>query len=69
MKSKWLFFDIGSTLVDETEAYNHRIQEMIQITAVSFEEFDCMRIHFAKQGLNGDSEAYLSPLTEHRPLD
>lgn len=38
MKSKWLFFDIGSTLVDETEAYNHRIQEMIQITAVSFEE-------------------------------
>ena len=57
MKSKWLFFDIGSTLVDETEAYNHRIQEMIQITAVSFEEFDCMRIHFAKQGLNGDSEA------------
>ena len=38
MKSKWLFFDIGSTLVDETEAYNHRIQEMIQITAVYFEE-------------------------------
>ena len=54
---KWLFFDIGSTLVDETEAYNHRIREMIQNTAVSFEEFDRMRIHFAKQGLNGDLEA------------
>lgn len=57
MKSNWLFFDIGSTLVDETEAYNHRIREMIQNTAVSFEEFDRMRIHFAKQGLNGDLEA------------
>ena len=57
MKSNWLFFDIGSTLVDETKAYNHRIREMIQNTAVSFEEFDRMRIHFAKQGLNGDLEA------------
>ena len=57
MKSNWLFFDIGSTLVAETEAYNHRIREMIQNTAVSFEEFDRMRIHFAKQGLNGDLEA------------
>lgn len=57
METKWLFFDIGSTLVDETEAYNHRIREMIQETKISFDEFDHMRICFAKQGLNGDSEA------------
>ena len=57
MKIKWLFFDIGSTLVDETEAYNHRIREMIRGTEISFAEFDSMRINFAKQGLNGDSEA------------
>ncbi len=57
MRIKWLFFDIGSTLVDETEAYKHRIREMLQNTSVSFEEFDRMRVHFAKQGLNGDNEA------------
>lgn len=57
MNTQWLFFDIGSTLVDETEAYNHRVREMIQNTHVSFEAFDRMRIHFAKQGLNGDAEA------------
>lgn len=56
MAIKWLFFDIGSTLVDETEAYNHRIREMLQGTAVDLADFDRMRIHFAKQGLNGDSE-------------
>ena len=26
---KWIFFDVGSTLVDETEAYDHRAREMI----------------------------------------
>ena len=57
MNTQWLFFDIGSTLVDETGAYHHRITEMIRNTSVSFEEFDRMRIHFAKQGLNGDAEA------------
>ena len=53
---RWLFFDVGSTLVDETEAYNHRIREMIQGTAVTFEEFDYMRAQFARQGFNGDAE-------------
>ena len=24
---KWIFFDVGSTLVDETEAYDHRVRE------------------------------------------
>ncbi len=25
----WVFFDIGSTLVDEQEAYDHRIRDMM----------------------------------------
>lgn len=54
---KWIFFDIGSTLVDETEAYNHRAMNMLQGTGISFSRFDEARIAFAKQGLNGDSEA------------
>ena len=57
MDIKWLFFDIGSTLVDETAAYNHRIRDMLQGTTVDFSAYNRMRIHFAKQALNGDSEA------------
>lgn len=31
---KWIFFDVGSTLVDETEAYDHRVREMITGTSI-----------------------------------
>lgn len=54
---KWIFFDVGSTLVDETEAYNQRTMHMLRGTGISFSQFDAARIAFAKQGLNGDSEA------------
>lgn len=37
---KWLFFDVGSTLVDETECYNHRIRDAIAGTDITFEEFN-----------------------------
>lgn len=51
------FFDVGSTLVDETKAYDHRVREMIAGTKITFEEFDDARIAFAKQGLDGNSAA------------
>lgn len=54
---KWIFFDIGSTLIDETEAYNHRVRDIIVGTNISFEEFDDVRIALAKQGLDGNSAA------------
>lgn len=54
---KWIFFDIGSTLVDETAAYEHRTRDMIDGTDVSFEEFCSKRIEFAKMGYNGDAKA------------
>ena len=41
-KPKWIFFDVGSTLMDETEAYNHRIRDIIANTDISFEAFDAM---------------------------
>ena len=53
----WIFFDIGSTLIDETECYNHRIREAIAGTDVTFEQFNEKRIFFAKQNLKGDIEA------------
>jgi len=54
---KWIFFDVGSTLVDETEAYDHRVRDMIAGTSITFKEFDDVRIAFAKQGLDGNSAA------------
>lgn len=56
-KIKWVFFDIGSTLVDETAAYDHRVWDMISGTNITFEEFDDARIAFAKQGIDGNSAA------------
>ena len=53
----WIFFDVGSTLVDETEAYDHRAREVIAGTNITFKEFDDMRIAFARQGLDGNSAA------------
>ena len=52
---KWIFFDVGSTLVDETEAYDHRVREMISGTSITFKEFDDVRIALAQQGLDGNS--------------
>ena len=54
---RWIFFDIGSTLVDEEEAYKHRIRDMIEGTAVTFEQFSEKRIQYAKAGYNGDQKA------------
>lgn len=56
-KIKWIFFDVGSTLVDETAAYDHRVRDMISGTNITFEELDDARIAFAQQGLDGNSAA------------
>ena len=57
MDAKWIFFDVGSTLMDETEAYDHRVREMIAGTDITFSAFDSKRIALAKQGFDGNSEA------------
>ena len=54
---KWIFFDVGSTLVDETEAYDHRIRDMIAGTNITFKDFDDVRIALARKGLDGNSAA------------
>lgn len=54
---KWIFFDVGSTLVDETKAYNHRIREAIAGTDITFEQFQEKRLEFAKQNVKSDLEA------------
>ena len=53
---KWIFFDIGSTLIDETLAMEHRIREVIEGTEVTFEQFVEKKIFFAKQNKPADLE-------------
>ena len=48
-----VFFDIGSTLIDETECYNHRIREVIEDTDITFEQFNEKIVFFQKQNLRG----------------
>ena len=46
---QWLFFDIGSTLVDEDKAYEARIKTAITGKDISYQEFyDKMLSHFRK---------------------
>lgn len=57
MNIKFIFFDVGTTLIDEELAYNHRVYEMIKNTNISFEEFNDKRIELSKKGIDGNSEA------------
>ena len=57
MLVKWIFFDVGTTLVDEEKAYDHRVFDMIKDTNITFEEFNNKRIELAKCGLDGNSAA------------
>ena len=54
---KYIFFDMGTTLVDETQCYYHRIRDAISGTDVTFEQFLDKLISFQKQNMRGDLEA------------
>ncbi len=46
---EWLFFDVGSTLVDESRANEHRILEAIQGTSITYQQAYLMAVQLAKQ--------------------
>ena len=54
---RWLFFDVGSTLVDESRAYDRRIRETITGSGVSYEQFYEEMLRFYRQNQKGDLEA------------
>lgn len=53
----WLFFDIGSTLSDESECYEKRYREAIENTDVSYDDFVSKVMEFTMQNKKGDHEA------------
>lgn len=54
---KWIFFDIGSTLIDESECYKLRYREAVAGTTINAEDFERKVIEFSKQNMKGDHEA------------
>lgn len=53
-KLKWIFFDMGSTLIDESVAIEHRIREVIEETDITYEQFIEKKVFFAKQNKPAD---------------
>lgn len=53
----WIFFDIGSTLIDETKADLHRIRDMIDGTNVTEEAYCKKRFEMIRKGIGGDEGA------------
>ena len=54
---KWLFFDIGSTLVDESIAYQKRIERTVADTDISYDEFYRRMIGISKQNQDAYNHA------------
>ena len=53
---KWLFFDVGSTLVDEHLAYEHRFRDIAEAAGTSFEWVYQSAMSFYRQNKKGDLE-------------
>ena len=49
---KWIFFDIGSTLIDENVAYRDRIERTIANTDISYDEFYQRMVEISKHNQN-----------------
>ena len=54
----WIFFDMGSTLVDEQQAFRHRVRNAIQGTDIGEEEFYQTMISYYQQNKKGDKESF-----------
>lgn len=51
MLFKWIFFDVGTTLVDEEKACDHRVFDMIKDTEITFDEFNNKIIEFENKNI------------------
>ena len=53
---KWLFFDIGSTLINEAKVYEHRMRDMAGAANEPFEKIYEIAMNFYRQNKKGDLE-------------
>ncbi len=54
---KWLFFDVGSTIMNEQIAYEHRLRDIANSANISFEKVYEMAMAYYKLNKKGDLEA------------
>lgn len=54
---QWLFFDVGSTLVNENKAYEARIKTAIAGKDISYQEFYDKMLSYFRKNKKGDLEA------------
>ena len=54
---QWLFFDVGSTLVDEGLAYERRLREMAEAANTTYAAAYELALGFCKQNKKGDRAA------------
>lgn len=50
---KWMFFDMGSTLIDESACYEYRLKEFARIAGEKYEIIYDKVLNFYKQNKNG----------------
>ena len=60
---EWLFFDLGSTLIDERYANAHRLRDAIRGTDISYDEALARAKQLAKEGYAHPLKALGLPLT------
>lgn len=53
---KWIFFDVGSTLVDESKVYEGRMRYAAELAGMSYEYVYKIALEFYKQNKKGDLE-------------
>lgn len=51
---EWLFFDVGSTIVDERIAYDHRMREIANLAKTSYSSVYKTAMDFYKQNKRGN---------------
>ena len=57
MRATWLFFDMGSTIMDETAAMEKRIRDSIAGTEITYEEIATKMAEFRAMGVREDVAA------------
>lgn len=62
-KVEWLFFDVGSTLIDESKANEHRILDAIAETDISYEQAYAQAVRLAKQNIAHPLKCLGLPIT------
>lgn len=53
---EWIFFDVGSTLINEEKAYLHRLHDVANAVNEPFEKIYDLAINFYKDNRKGDLE-------------